>query len=240
MIYGGTNWGNLGHPGGYTSYDYGSVIKEDRTVTREKYSELKLQATFIQSSPGYLTAIPGSSSTNTYSDNPDITITPILANSTDDASFFVIRHTNYSSLASTQYRVKLPTSKGLIPIPQMNRTLSLNGRDSKMMVTDYDVQGTRLLYSTADIFTHVKQGDNTILIMYAGAGEYNEFAVEISSSQVKTIKGGAPYTVKSDDSDSISLFYWTATPDLSLIQIAEGFYVYLLGKFIRAVTNFSY
>lgn len=25
MIFGGTNWGNIGHPGGYTSYDYGAV-----------------------------------------------------------------------------------------------------------------------------------------------------------------------------------------------------------------------
>ena len=25
QIFGGTNWGNLGHPGGYTSYDYGAV-----------------------------------------------------------------------------------------------------------------------------------------------------------------------------------------------------------------------
>ncbi|KAI1778006.1 glycoside hydrolase family 35 protein [Hypoxylon cercidicola] len=230
MIYGGTNWGNLGHPGGYTSYDYGSVIKEDRTVTREKYSELKLEATFIQSSPSYLTAIPGISSTSTYSDNSGITVTPVLASNSTDASFFIIRHTNYSSFASTQYRVKLPTSEGELTIPQTNGTLSLNGRDSKMMVTDYDVPGIRLLYSTADIFTHVKQGDNTILIMYAGAGEYNEFAVQSSGSQVNKIKGEASYTVKSDNSTDFTLVYWTATPEDSVIQIGDGLYVYLLDR----------
>ncbi|KAK5007345.1 hypothetical protein LTR28_005405, partial [Elasticomyces elasticus] len=58
MIYGGTNWGNLGHPGGYTSYDYGAVISEERLVSREKYSEAKLEANFLQASPAYLTAIP--------------------------------------------------------------------------------------------------------------------------------------------------------------------------------------
>jgi hypothetical protein len=25
MTYGGTNWGNIGYPGVYTSYDYGAV-----------------------------------------------------------------------------------------------------------------------------------------------------------------------------------------------------------------------
>ncbi|XXH04540.1 hypothetical protein Hte_010957 [Hypoxylon texense] len=230
MIYGGTNWGNLGHPGGYTSYDYGSVIKEDRTVTREKYSELKLQATFIQSSPGYLTAIPGSSSTSIYSDNPDITVTPILGNTTNDGSFFIVRHTNYSSLASTKYRMKLPTSRGIVPIPETNGTLTLNGRDSKMMVTDYDVQGTRLLYSTADIFTHLKHGDDTILILYAGAGERNEFVLEGLSGQVNTIKGAAPDIVKSDNATSITLVSWTAKPEGSLMQAGDGFYVYLLDR----------
>lgn len=47
MTYGGTNALNLGHPGGYTSYDYGAVISEDRTVSREKYSEAKLEVNLI-------------------------------------------------------------------------------------------------------------------------------------------------------------------------------------------------
>ncbi|TDZ22953.1 putative beta-galactosidase A [Colletotrichum orbiculare MAFF 240422] len=59
MLFGGTNWGNLGHPGGYTSYDYGAAIKEDRSVAREKFLELKLQAQFVKVSPTYLTAMPG-------------------------------------------------------------------------------------------------------------------------------------------------------------------------------------
>jgi len=47
MMYGGTNWGNLGQSGGYTSYDYGAAIMEDRTLFREKYYEAKLIAQFM-------------------------------------------------------------------------------------------------------------------------------------------------------------------------------------------------
>lgn len=228
MIFGGTNWGNLGHPGGYTSYDYGSVIKEDRTITREKYSELKLQATFLQSSPGYLTATPGSSSNNVYSDNPDITVTPILANSTDDASFFVVRHTNYSSFESTQYKVKLPTSQGTLTIPRTNQSLSLNGRDSKIIVTDYDVQGTRLLYSTADVFTHLKQGNQTVLILYAGPNEHNEFAIEApSNSQVNKIEGDQSYSVTSSNSSFLTVD-WATPKERSVLHIGDNLLVYLL------------
>ncbi|OTA99094.1 glycoside hydrolase family 35 protein [Hypoxylon sp. CI-4A] len=231
MIYGGTNWGNLGHPGGYTSYDYGSVISEDRTIAREKYSELKLQATFLQSSPGYLVATPGESSNSTYSDNSDITITPLLGNTTDDASFFVVRHANYSSLESTSYRVTLPTSQGNLSIPQTNQSLTLNGRDSKILVTDYDVQGTRLLYSTADVFTHAKHGDHKVLIVYAGAGEYNEFAISGSSgAQVKKVEGAASYQATNSDSSDSLVVGWTAAPGGSVIQIGDDLYVYLLDR----------
>ncbi|KAI1105624.1 glycoside hydrolase family 35 protein [Jackrogersella minutella] len=231
MIFGGTNWGNLGHPGGYTSYDYGSVIKEDRTVTREKYSELKLQATFIQSSPGYFTAIPGNSSTSLYSNNPDITITPLLANSTDGGSFFVVRHTEYTSVESTQYRVTLPTSQGAITIPQLNQSLTLNGRDSKVMVTDYDVQGGKLIYSTADVFTQVKQDNHTVVVIYAGTGESNELAIQgPPSSQVKKLSGGTSFKVSNSNSSDYFVVNWTANPEGFILQVGDGLYIYLLDR----------
>ena len=88
MTYGGTNWGNLGHPGGYTSYDYGSVITEDRQVYREKYSEAKLEANFLKVSPAYLTAKPGTRSTTAYTDRSDLAVTPLWGNQTN---FYVIR-----------------------------------------------------------------------------------------------------------------------------------------------------
>ncbi|KAI8625659.1 glycoside hydrolase family 35 protein [Xylariaceae sp. FL1651] len=229
MIFGGTNWGNLGHPGGYTSYDYGSVLKEDRTITREKYSELKLQATFLMSSPGYLTATPGNRTNTIYSDTTDITVTPIFGNTTNDASFFVVRHSEYTSRSSTSYRVTLPTSQGSLTIPRSNQSLSLNGRDSKVMVADYDVQGTRLLYSTADIFTHQKYENRTILIIYAGATEYNEFAIQGTSGDFKVLEKGGDYIVTGDNSSSFVAVGWTASSGRTVLQIGEV-NVYLLDR----------
>ncbi|KAI2623939.1 glycoside hydrolase family 35 protein [Hypomontagnella submonticulosa] len=235
MIFGGTNWGNLGHPGGYTSYDYGSVIKEDRTVTREKYSELKLEVTFLQSSPGYLTAIPGISSTDIYTDNPDITVTPVLANNTDGASFFVIRHTNYSSFASTQYRITLPTSEGNITIPRSftnkGDSLVLNGRDSKVFVTDYDVQGNKLLYSTAEVFTQAKLENSTILVLYAAADDVAEFSIEAPpDSEVKKINGEGFYSVTKSGNSRFFTVNSKATSEELVLQIGDDFLCYFLDR----------
>ncbi|OJJ42774.1 hypothetical protein ASPZODRAFT_2119056 [Penicilliopsis zonata CBS 506.65] len=80
MIYGGTNWGNLGQPEGYTSYDYGAAIAEDRTISRPKYGEMKLQAQFLQSSPDYLTSSPATPVYSTYTDSQDLVTTPLLTN----------------------------------------------------------------------------------------------------------------------------------------------------------------
>ena len=150
MTYGGTNWGNLGHPGGYTSYDYGAVIAEDRTITREKYSEAKLEANFLKASPAYLVATPMNGSNGSFVDTDLIATTAIIARAT---GFYIIRHAYYNSTDSTDYRLAVPTSKGSISIPQQSSALTLNGRDSKIHVTDYDVGGINLLYSSAEIFT---------------------------------------------------------------------------------------
>ncbi|KAK1807301.1 hypothetical protein LTR12_018353, partial [Friedmanniomyces endolithicus] len=83
MTYGGTNWGNLGQPGGPTSYDYGAAIKEDRTVWREKYSEAKLEAQFFAVSPAYLTANAANSTEPGIVSSTDVVATPLYGNKTN-------------------------------------------------------------------------------------------------------------------------------------------------------------
>ena len=174
MGYGGTNWGNLGHPGGYTSYDYGAPIAEDRTVAREKYSEIKLQSSFLHASPAYLVAKGSNPIAGGWVNTADITTTQLTTNKTN---FYVVRHTAYNTLSSTKYKLTLPTSRGNITIPQLNSSsLTLTGRDSKIHVTDYDVGGSNLLYSSSEIFTWQKYSDKTVLVLYGGDNEVHEFS----------------------------------------------------------------
>ncbi|KAF6809495.1 glycoside hydrolase family 35 protein [Colletotrichum sojae] len=179
MLFGGTNWGNLGHPGGYTSYDYGSAIKEDRSVAREKYSELKLEAQFLKVSSSYLTTRPGNLTQGIYSRNTNVIVTPLIGNRT--ASYFVVRHSDYASLATTNYTLRLPTSEGTIAIPQFREQLSLGRRDSKIHVVDYEVGKMSLLYSTAEIFTWKQYQNRTVLLLYGGPGETHEMAIKTTA-----------------------------------------------------------
>ncbi|KAK4034478.1 glycoside hydrolase [Parachaetomium inaequale] len=222
MIFGGTNWGNLGHAGGYTSYDYAAPIKEDRTLTREKYSELKLQAQFLKVSPGYLTATPGNSSvTGVYSPSASVSITPLTG---PNGSFFVSRHTDYQSTVPTDYTLNLPTSAGTIAIPQLGGSLTLGRRDSKIHVADYPVGDYSLLYSTAEIFTWKKFEDRTVLVVYGGPDERHELAIK---SSAKSWKAGSGLTVAAKDGTVV--VNWQTTTKRRIFQLGD-LHVYILDR----------
>lgn len=226
MIYGGTNWGNIGHPGGYSSYDYGAPIKEDLTITREKYAELKLIAEWLKVSPGYLTADPGPAEILTYCSNPAITITRLEgAKAEKGGSFFIIRHSDYSSTSSTSYTLSLPTSKGKVSIPALYGSLTLNGRDSKIVVTDYNSSGYTLLYSTAEILTHQKYNDKTVLVVYTGPGETNELAIK--TPHVPRIIAGDSVAIHHDT--DVAILTWATSSSRKVIKVNE-LYIYAIGK----------
>ena len=224
QTFGGTNWGNLRHPGGYTSYDYGSVVAEDRTVSREKYSEAKLLANFLQASPAYLTATPGNGTNGSFVNTDQLVVTSLVGNVT---SFYVVRHANYSNLASTKYRITLPTIQGSISLPQLDSHLTLNGRDSKIYVTDYELGGSvGILYSTADIFTWKTYGTITILILYSGLHEMNEIAFTGASKHVILDGSG----IQSKTRNGSLILNWATTMEQKVVQVGDSLRVYLLGK----------
>lgn len=81
---------------------------------------------------------------------------------------------------TVDYKLKVPTSAGSLTIPQLGGSLTLSGRDSKIHVVDYDAVGTKILYSTAEIFTWKVFGGEKVLVLYGGPGEHHEFAVSTS------------------------------------------------------------
>ncbi|KAL3465575.1 hypothetical protein BJX64DRAFT_285506 [Aspergillus heterothallicus] len=77
---------------------------ENRQVTREKYSELKLQA-----SPAYLTSEPDNGTYGVYTDSTALVATRLASNKT---TFYVIRHGDLASKDTISYRLTIPTSIG--------------------------------------------------------------------------------------------------------------------------------
>jgi hypothetical protein len=169
MTFGGTNWGNLGHPHGYTSYDYAAVISEERLVDREKYSEAKLIATFIESSPAYLDAEPDSAPTRgIYTNTTDIAVTRLVSGYT---TFYVIRHDKFWTRKETNYALKIFDGRREVP-------LTLRGRDSKILVTNYETGKAILAFADSEIFTwkYYEASGKTILVVYSDDEAYHQLA----------------------------------------------------------------
>ncbi|KAK3987412.1 glycoside hydrolase superfamily [Cladorrhinum sp. PSN332] len=215
MIYGGTNWGNLGTTNGYTSYDYAAAIAEDRTITREKYSELKLEVNFLKVSPGYLFASPDLNfSVGIYSSNADLAVTRV---SGPNGAFYVVRHKDYSSRSVLSHDIILPTSQGTFLLPQSEKLLTLNGRDSKFYVTDYPIGFHTLIYCTAEIFTWQSYYDKTVLVLYGEVGESHE--VLLSSPDDFSSAVGSPGVIIDTRPDVLARIQWDTTSERQYARI---------------------
>lgn len=222
----------MGQPDGYTSYDYGAPIEEDRRVAREKYSELKLIGNFIKTSPSYLNAVPGNLTDNTnYTSTKNLTVTPLIGRDSD-SSFFVLRHSKYESQNSTKYELYLPTSAGNLTIPQLGGKLTLNGRDSKIHVTDYDVAGTKVLYSTAEIFTWKKFHDKKVLVVYGGPNELHELAVAGSSKTAPKASIVQGCGAKTENVDNYVVVNWVTSSERHIVKV-DDLEIFLIGKYLR-------
>ncbi|KAK3111439.1 hypothetical protein LTR53_013329, partial [Teratosphaeriaceae sp. CCFEE 6253] len=159
-----------------------------------------------------------------YTGNSALAVTALLGNATD---FFVIRHAAYNSLATTQYKITLPTSQGNITVPQLGGSLSLYGRDSKFHVSDYDVGGINLLYSTAEIFTWKKYGNKRVLVVYGGPGEQHELAV--SNGGQATVTAGSGVTL--GDKNGATIINYEVSSEGAVVALGCDLTVYLLDRF---------
>jgi hypothetical protein len=218
MTFGGTNWGNLGHPHGYTSYDYAAVISEERLVDREKYSEAKLIATFIESSPEYLSAEPDPAPTKgVYTNTTDIVVTRLVG---DNTIFYVIRHDKFWTRKETHYGLKIFDGRVTIP-------LVLRGRDSKILVTNYRTGNSILAFADTEIFTwkYYESSGRTILVLYGDDEAYSQLAFHGS---LETI--GSPAGMVATQKDDLTFVNWNQSSK-------EDRYIQVGGIFILSLTR---
>ncbi|PPQ68771.1 hypothetical protein CVT24_007713 [Panaeolus cyanescens] len=232
MIFGGTNWGGIAHPGVYTSYDYGSAIAEDRTL-REKYYELKLQANFLAVSPAYLTTRPQNiyNTAGAFTGNQALKTTQVLDVVGKKTGFYVVRQSDASSNALQTYRLTLPTSIGQLTIPTIGGSLALNGKDSKIHVVDYAAGSNTLVYSTAEIMTWATIDGRDIILLYGNAGELHETALKFSTSTppaVKVLSGSATIKEKVLSGGALALQY--TTNGQSVVQVGSNTLLYILDR----------
>ncbi|MBV9944677.1 MAG: beta-galactosidase [Solirubrobacterales bacterium] len=191
MTYGGTSWGWLPDPQQvYTSYDYGAAIKEDRELT-SKYTEMK-RIGYMLDSVAPLTKtdqIPAAPATN-----PAIRVAA-RANPDDGTQFYELRHSDSTSTANDQTHISIDLSRRArdlySAVPQQPGTsITLAGREAKLLIAGYPMDGQRLQYSTSELMTHGRIGDRDIALFYAPAGQDGETVLRYARRPDVTVLSG--------------------------------------------------
>ncbi|KAF9016420.1 hypothetical protein BDZ89DRAFT_1045808 [Hymenopellis radicata] len=167
MTYGGTNWGNMHTHTIYSSYDTGD---QRYRILTPKIDELKLQAYFLHASPDYLVAgrLGVSNSSGIY--------TTHLHSPDTDANFYFVRQASVVTLADTDLTLKIP--KGGV--------ITLAGRESKIIVTNYPFGSSVLSYTTAEVLTWTTFDGVDTIVLYALEGQYVEVVFQGSGTPAVT------------------------------------------------------
>ncbi|TVY59690.1 putative beta-galactosidase C, partial [Lachnellula suecica] len=219
MAWGGTNWGHSAAPVVYTSYDYSAPLRETRQI-QDKLSQTKLVSLFTRVSTDLLKTNMIGNGTGYATSSADIW-TWEIRNPDTNAGFYTTQQATSSSTASVTFSANLNTSQGVVTVPNIN----LNGRQSKILVTDYKFGQSTLLYSSADVLTY-GVFDTDVLVLYLEEGQTGQFALKGSSfSSLRAVSGTSDFVATSAASSTTVIY--TQSSDQIVLQ-ANGVLIYLL------------
>ncbi|KAH8902071.1 family 35 glycosyl hydrolase [Coniochaeta sp. PMI_546] len=237
MLFGGTNWGWLAAPVVASSYDYSSPVSENRAIG-SKYYETKLLTLFTRAAKD-LAKTERLGNGTSYTSNTAIT-TAELRNPDTNAGFYVTMHAYSPSSTLETFSLNVNTSRGLFTIPQHGGSISINGHQAKIIVTDFTFGSKTLLYSTSEVLTYAIVDKQEILVLWLPAGESGEFAMRgAKSGKEASVDGLGGKTSSSlkfhPGSDNVTVSY-TQTPGMTIVDLDDGTRVVLLDR--NAAYNF--
>lgn len=199
----------------YTSYDYSSPLRETREI-QLKFKQTKLIALFTRVSQDLLKTDMESNGTGNAVSSSDI-FSWVIRNPDNQAGFYTLQHSTSSSRDVTTFDVHLDTSAGAVTVPNVQ----LNGRQSKIITTDYHFGNLTLLYCTADILTWSK----SVIVLYAEEGQTSQFAFK-SPGRHLTFKSYGTANVSA--ASNSSAYTYTQTSGSTVLRFSDGLVVYLL------------
>ena len=144
-----------------------------------------------------------------------------MRNPDTNAGFYTVQQADTSSTTNIEFSASLNTSKGIITVDN----IALNGRQSKILVTDYSFGSSALLYSSADILTY-GTFDRDVIVFYLEQGQTGQFALKDGASSTSHTLYGTS-NVATAASDGTTTVTYTQGTGKSVIEI-NGILVYLL------------
>ncbi|KAJ5085667.1 hypothetical protein N7532_010438 [Penicillium argentinense] len=222
MVFGGTNWGHSAAPVVYTSYDYAAPLRETREI-QDKLKQTKLLGLFTRVSSDLLQTYMEGNGTG-YTSDANI-FTWALRNPSTEAGFYVLAQSKSSSRDVTTTSLNVNTTAGAITIPD----IELDGRQSKIVVTDYKVgKASSLLYSSAEVLTYATL-DVDVIVLYLNIGQKGVFVFKDAPEHL-IFQAYGNSNVTSSTSTHGTQYSYTQGEGTTVLKFSNGVLVYLLDK----------
>lgn len=177
MEYGGTNWGWTGDPGsGFTSYDYGAAIAEDRTMRPKLHVQKEFN--YLQTAvPQLMTSRETAKPYLTVTGNRDVIgawrtdKTPGGPGSVDGKGVYMLslRHSDTNNEGTSWVLTSADIDgRHYSRVPEEPNTyIPINGRDAYAMILNLDFQGRELIYTTGQLAGISTHGDPVMVVTQA-------------------------------------------------------------------------
>lgn len=193
----------------------------------DKYYETKVFAQFVRVARD-LTKVDLINNGTEYASTPLI-YTSELRNPDTNAAFYVTIHTSSPSTDLTSFKLDVSTSEGNLTIPKYASDIVLDGRQSKIIVTDFPVGKQKLVYSTAEILTVTVQDGKPIVILWLPQGESGEFFLTgVHHGQVLKSKGSSNVHFESTKAGIIASY--TQGAGSSVFEFDNGYQIVVMDR----------
>ncbi|MEO8375004.1 MAG: beta-galactosidase, partial [Sphingomonas bacterium] len=180
MAYGGTSWGWLPAPVVFTSYDYGAAISEIRAL-RPKAETMKQLGEFIAAVPDLAEM---EKADGVSASSPAIRIYH-NRNPKTDARLLLVMHAPSNAGSDDRFTVSARLPDGTYDLP-----MRLNGSDAKWLVAGVNLEQQRLVYSTSELQTTLRQRRGDVALFYGRAGEAGETVLRYASAPSVRVLAG--------------------------------------------------
>ncbi|MEO8778560.1 MAG: beta-galactosidase [Rhodanobacter sp.] len=186
MLFGGTSWGWQAIPQNYTSYDYGAAITEGRQFDPKYYEDKRI---------GYfLHAVTPITRTDAMApgrlDNPRV-VDRARINPDTGTQFHLVRHGDTTASTVEKAHLALSLKEGSFEVPQQTGTaITIDGRESKLLVADYMIGATRMIYSTSELMTDATIDDRDIAVLYGRHATDGEILLGFAAKPKVTVLSG--------------------------------------------------
>ena len=104
------------------------------------------------------------------------------------------------------FTLTFPCSQGTLTLPQTTGAIALNGRQSKLLITDYSCGANgSLLFTTASIFFAGTIGERDVLFLFGDADHSHEFALTLTGEGTRAASSRLQFTDSSTAAGSTTI-----------------------------------